>query len=53
MSYKVFYNATYKSDCDFCIFNGKCKSDCPLKVGYYFGSSRSKKADFREIWREK
>lgn len=53
MAYKVFCNDSFQSDCDFCIFKEECNGDCPLKMGYYFGSSRSKKLDIVGIWKEK
>ena len=53
MAYKVLLNTTYQSDCEFCIFRGGCNGNCPLKIGFYFGNSRSKKLDIVGIWKEK
>lgn len=50
MAYKVLLNTTYWSDCHLCIFRGKCNCNCPLKIGWYFGSSRSKKTDIVDVW---
>lgn len=53
MAYKVLLNCTFESDCEFCIFRGECNGDCPLKIGFYFGNSRSKQLDIVGIWRGK
>lgn len=53
MSYKVLLNSTYEDDCYLCILRDKCSGRCPLKVGWYFGSSRSKKTDIVDVWEAK
>lgn len=50
MGYKVLLNTSYQSDCDCCIFRGKCNGKCPLQINWYFGSARSKKTDIVEVW---
>ena len=49
MGYKVLLNTSDQSDCDFCIFRGKCNDNCPLRINWYFGSSRSKKTDIVDV----
>lgn len=50
MSYKVLLNTSDKSDCELCIFRGKCKTCCPLNSNWYFGSEKSKKLDIVDVW---
>lgn len=53
MGYKVLLNTSEKSDCELCIFRGKCATKCPLQTNWYFGSARSKKLDIVEVWSKK
>lgn len=53
MGYKVLLNTSDKSDCELCIFRGKCETRCPLNSNWYFGSARSKKLDIVEVWSTK
>ena len=50
MGYKVLLNTANQSDCECCIFRGKCNGKCPLQANWYFGSSRSKKTDIVDVW---
>lgn len=53
MSYKVLLNTSDKSDCELCIFRGKCEKRCPLHCNWYFGSATSKEVDIVEVWSAK
>lgn len=50
MGYKVLLNTSGRPDCELCIFRGKCASNCPLHINWYFGSAKSKKLDIVEVW---
>ena len=46
MKFRIVKNESRKTDCEKCLFQGVCKSLCPLKVGFYFSDILSSEPDY-------